>query len=365
MEICERCIVPSSFPHVTFEDGLCTFCRNHDESPKLAKESLGSKTLLQRLKSKPSRSKYDCVVALSGGKDSSYVLYFTVRKLGLNPLAVFFDNGFVTHFATDNIRNICKALGVDVVVRKATAYRAKLLKEHLAISGFTGNQFYACFNCENNLRTSVINEAVDRGIPFILWGSTTFEDPFTTFLNTTSGSWREARKANTVHLLDTLKRLFIEPLFQPIKSGNRLSFYYHHLLSRYYMVRDNFAMHTPEGWRNLSPYLNVSFDGKGPEVIYFFDYIQYNPPQMVATLQQEIGWTAPKNKEARVDCKLGCFGNYHHLKRTGITKDGFTFSVLVRHGLLSRADALKKEETVKDGLAEECDRVRQEIISRC
>lgn len=363
MEICNRCIIPSSFPQVTFENGVCTFCRNHDKSTRITSAPLGSRELLKLLRSRSS-PKYDCVVALSGGKDSSYILYFVVQKLGLNPLAVFFDNGFVIHDAKENIERICSKLGVDIVVRNATSYRLKLLREHLELSSFTG-KFYACFNCENNLRTSVISEAVDREIPFILWGSTTYEDPFTLFLNLTSKSFREARRSNKVVISDILLKLFVEPLFQSLKSGSRLLFYYHHLLSRYYMIRDNFAMNTLEGWRNLSPYLNVSFDEKGPEVIYFFDYIQYDPPQMIATLQQELEWAAPVNKETRFDCKLGCFGNYQHLQNTGISKDGFTLSVLVRHGLMRREDALRKEENIRTGLAEECDRVRQEILSKC
>jgi len=323
MEICNRCIIPSSFPQVTFENGVCTFCRNHDKSTRITSAPLGSRELLKLLRSRSS-PKYDCVVALSGGKASCDILD----------------------------------------VRNATSYRLKLLREHLELSSFTG-KFYACFNCENNLRTSVISEAVDREIPFILWGSTTYEDPFTLFLNLTSKSFREARRSNKVVISDILLKLFVEPLFQSLKSGSRLLFYYHHLLSRYYMIRDNFAMNTLEGWRNLSPYLNVSFDEKGPEVIYFFDYIQYDAPQMIATLQQELEWAAPVNKETRFDCKLGCFGNYQHLQNTGISKDGFTLSVLVRHGLMRREDALRKEENIRTGLAEECDRVRQEILSKC
>lgn len=362
MDTCVKCIVPKTFPGVSFENGVCTFCRNHEISPKLASPPLGHDKLLQVLTSKPV-IKYNCVVGLSGGKDSSYALYYVARKLGLKPLAVFFDNGFVVGLAKQNIKKICSALDVDLVVRNASPYRPKVIKEHLYLSEYTGIT-WVCFCCENNLRSSVINVATENEIPFIIWGSTTFEDPYSLFLNPAAKSFREARKTNKVPILDSLVRLFINPLREPIKRPGRLLYYYHSLKARYYMVRDNLATNAPEGWRKLNPFLNVSFDGKKPAVIYFFDYLQYNPPQMVATLKQELDWRAPAaGKEARLDCKLGCFGNYQHYQNTGLTKDGFTLSVLVRHGLLDRSEALAKEEAIKTGLAEDCAQVRSQIMS--
>lgn len=64
-----------------------------------------------------------------------------------------------------------------------------------------------------------------------------------------------------------------------------------------------------------------------------------------------------------MDCKLGCFANYQHSLNTGITKDGFTLSVLVRNGLMSRSDAMRKEQIIKMGLKEECEKIENEIIN--
>ena len=136
---------------------------------------------------------------------------------------------------------------------------------------------------------------------------------------------------------------------------------YHYSRHLYYCVRDNHAMNAPEGWKRLNPYLQVSFDKKGVKILYFFDYIPYNPYQMIETLKNEIGWEAPVNKEAKMDCKLHPLVNYKYWKETGITADGFVLSTLVRNGLLSRDGALAKEDTIRRDLKSECEKICKEM----
>lgn len=117
-KICARCIMDNTVKEITFDEkGECTFCKIHDELEE--KYSLNSNTakLLQnkinKIKTEGRNKKYDCIVGVSGGRDSSYTLYNTV-KLGLRPLVVHFDNGWNTELAVSNIENICKKLKVDL-----------------------------------------------------------------------------------------------------------------------------------------------------------------------------------------------------------------------------------------------------------
>jgi tRNA(Ile)-lysidine synthase TilS/MesJ len=75
----------------------------------------GEKQLEDIVKPFRNRSKYDCIVALSGGRDSTYVLHYVVSKLALNPLAVTCDNGFMPEQTKRNIANAVKCTGVDHV----------------------------------------------------------------------------------------------------------------------------------------------------------------------------------------------------------------------------------------------------------
>lgn len=363
MSICRKCIIPGSFPNIEIDDSVCTFCKIHEAFPRVNKEPLGRPNLIKLLASAKS-CRYDCVVGLSGGKDSSYLTYYLVKELGLNPLLVFYNNGFISNYAIENINNICRRLNLDLVEVKASKYRLRLMRENIYLSKFT-NKIDVCVNCENNLRTSVINEATKRNISYIVYGATDYEDPYKTFLNSATPTFRSTRSKENYNLIRTIKRLkweYVDPLHQPMKLLDKTKYYYHYFLSKFYVVCDNIQMKSPEGLKNLNPSMHVTFDGKSVKSLYFFDYLEYHPKKMVDILKKEIGWVAPNGREARMDCKLGCFANLQHLRKTGITKDGFTLSVLVRNGLMSREEALRKEEILKENLQEECEEVISKIL---
>lgn len=104
-------------------DGNCNYCnrliRMIDNGGFLNEQSCASdiSELLKEIKAvyknKKTKSKYDCIVGVSGGIDSSYTLVKAV-ELGLNPLAVHMDNGWNSELANNNISNIVSKLGVDL-----------------------------------------------------------------------------------------------------------------------------------------------------------------------------------------------------------------------------------------------------------
>lgn len=117
-KICTRCVMDDTVPGIEFDkDGECTFCKIHDDLKK--KYPLNSNTseklqsLVNKIKKDGEGQEYDCIVGVSGGRDSTYTLYNAV-KLGLRPLAVHFDNGWNSEIAVQNIQNACEQLDVDL-----------------------------------------------------------------------------------------------------------------------------------------------------------------------------------------------------------------------------------------------------------
>ncbi|MCG8547421.1 MAG: LPS biosynthesis protein [Alphaproteobacteria bacterium] len=105
-------------PRISFrDDGVCNYCEIHDELDKKypagAEGERQLKALANRIKESAKGKKYDCVVGVSGGCDSSYLVVRLV-ELGLNPLAVHFDNTWNSEIATQNIYKVLNALGVDL-----------------------------------------------------------------------------------------------------------------------------------------------------------------------------------------------------------------------------------------------------------
>jgi N-acetyl sugar amidotransferase len=70
--------------------------------------------LVRKIKESAKGKKYDCIIGLSGGVDSSYLAYIVVKKLGLRPLAVHLDNGWNSELAVQNIEKIVKKLNIDL-----------------------------------------------------------------------------------------------------------------------------------------------------------------------------------------------------------------------------------------------------------
>lgn len=117
---CKRCVMDTTAPEIKFfDDGRCTFCKHYDEvnAKDLFEPSEGEKRinrLAEKIKKESKGKKYNCLIGVSGGVDSSYVAYLVKKKLGLSPLALHLDNGWNSELATANVENLLKNLDIDL-----------------------------------------------------------------------------------------------------------------------------------------------------------------------------------------------------------------------------------------------------------
>ena len=117
-QICLRCVMDTSDPDIKFdEEGFCNHCETFLEESKVIKpegeeRELLLSNLIAKIKEGGKNHKYDCLIGVSGGVDSSYVAYI-VKELGLRPLAVHMDNGWNSEESVKNIRNLCTKLNID------------------------------------------------------------------------------------------------------------------------------------------------------------------------------------------------------------------------------------------------------------
>ena len=121
---CSRCLANSSISSLKLDENqVCQFCKMHDEMEKEYPLNYESEAQLQRIAKQISfngkKNKYDCVVGVSGGKDSSYLLYIVKKKMNLRPLAVHYDNGFNSEASVSNILKLCEKLEVDLETKVA------------------------------------------------------------------------------------------------------------------------------------------------------------------------------------------------------------------------------------------------------
>jgi N-acetyl sugar amidotransferase len=119
MRICTRCIYDESIPNISFdENGVCNYCHQvEDLDRQYQPGGAGLKELesiIETIKKEGKNKKYDCVIGVSGGTDSSYLLCKAVKDWGLRPLAVHYDNTWNTAISTENIRKVTKYCNADL-----------------------------------------------------------------------------------------------------------------------------------------------------------------------------------------------------------------------------------------------------------
>ncbi len=119
LQICSRCIYDQRIPAIHFDDeGVCNYCRQVEGlitqygTGKDKGEALFA-DILKDIKRKGAGKKYDCIVGVSGGTDSSYLVYLA-KEWGLRPLAVHYDNTWNSAIATMNIHKVLRCLDIDL-----------------------------------------------------------------------------------------------------------------------------------------------------------------------------------------------------------------------------------------------------------
>jgi len=118
-KICTRCVMDETVPAIRFDTaGECNYCKLHDtldrDFPNDERGAHILQALIADMKRKGRSRPYDCVIGVSGGTDSTYLLHLA-KQHGLRPLAVHLDNGWNSEISVSNLKNALEALEIDLV----------------------------------------------------------------------------------------------------------------------------------------------------------------------------------------------------------------------------------------------------------
>ena len=168
---CSRCALPETHESITFDaEGVCNVCRQVEykqESIDWEERQKDLGTLIEQYRGK---YEYDCIVPFSGGKDSTFTLWYLMKEYGLKPLVVSFDHGFYRPNHTANVERVVKSLGADYMrFRPNWAVVQKLMLESLKRKG----DF--CWHCHTGIFSYPMQIAVKFKIPLLFWGEPSAE----------------------------------------------------------------------------------------------------------------------------------------------------------------------------------------------
>jgi len=299
-QVCARCIMDDTVKGISFdENGVCTFCQIHDELeasfPMNNETPRKLQELVNQIKKDGKNKKYDCVLGVSGGRDSTYTLYSAV-KLGLRPLAVHFDNGWNSDLAVQNIKNACKKLNVDLYTHVADWEEYKDLQRAFLSSSTPDAEVptdWVIFSV-------LFREAAREGVKYIIHGHS-FRTEGTTPLTWT---YMDGKYVNFIH--KKFGKLKIKSF--PVMS--------------------------------MVDYLYYTFVRSIRQVRMLY-YLPYNEEEILDKLTREVGWQSygGKHHESKY---TGFFQSFILTRKFNIDKRKLHYSALLRNGQLTRDEALAK-----------------------
>jgi len=317
MRRCSQCILPETYPHITFnEQGVCTYCQNHRHLTYLGHDQLEKD--LQRYHR--DQGAYDALVPVSGGKDSTYVLYYLHARMGKRILAYNYDNGLTHPDAQKNVKRLTDHLGIDLIVRKNEQQRERMtanLKAYLAKPDPAMIPML-CTSCRYGITGNAYKIAKEHDIPVIVIGWSPLEDtPFKEELLRGSGH---------PVMVGLLYNLIQNPRYaSPVNLSAATKDYFHN----YSHVKNGHPL-----LRMLYP--NIS-------LMQFYDYIPYDPDLIQKVVTEEAGWTVPDAQDSwQFDCKIKLLQNHFYQQSLQFTATDDLLSAMIREGYIDREQALKR-----------------------
>lgn len=322
---CQSCIMPLEDPHDACNiREECNRCASHRKTePERHPDEL-----TEILRASQAQGKYACVIPVSGGKDSSFILSKICREEGIRPLVVHLRSGFANPVAYKNVLDTCRHLGVKLVVRKSRLLT--LLAQQVLWTDCRRRRKIrystVCDVCEAHIRWCAIAAARKHRVPIVVWGSSAEESQ----TEERYAAYRKRIPFETgaesygVNRSQSQRNVRNDPVSSFLSMAAKLAF--------------GIPLHLCK-----QPSRAIPFDYRDVRTIHFYDYYKWDGPTQEQYLQKEGYWTSVDGKTDRFDCLLHVLANYYYLEKHGITFDGINYCNAIRQGVLSRNKALQRE----------------------
>ena len=311
MKICKKCVLNEHFPGIRFdEDGICNFCRSAKSMDKRhsvrGKYEARFQKLIQEYKGKGS---YDCLVAYSGGKDSTYTLHLLQERYDLKLLAYSFDNWFQSEMARRNIRAVLSNINVDhMTITPSFESMKKIIQASISDDMYSAKAMVRassiCTSCISLVRFIGFRLAIEQEIPFLAFGMSPGQAPMATAVVKTNPQ-----------MIRTMQETLLRPLSD--RLGDIIKSFF--LEQRHFDKIDDFPY-------SINPLAFTDYD---EDVIY--------------ETADKYGWKKPDDTDANsTNCLLNALANQVHLEKFGFNPYAYEIAELVRIGCMTRDEGLAR-----------------------
>lgn len=304
--ICTVCVMDTSEPAIQFDEkGQCNHCRNYAKkvkeiipaSEKSKKEKL--KIIIEKVKKKGQGNKYDSILGVSGGVDSTYAALLA-KEFGLNTLLFHVDNGWDSELAVDNIENLVNKTGFDYIANVLDWEEFR----DLQLSYLKASVLDFEVPSDHAIYSTTYKFANKHGIKTIITG-----------LNTTTegimpNTWHYANKGTDSVNIKAIQKKFGSKKLKTFPLMSYEEYFYYSKVKKI-------------------------------EAVNILDYVPYNKGLVKKKIQDETGWRdyGGKHYESII---TRFYQGYILPKKFGIDKRRAHLSTLIAAGQISREDALEE-----------------------
>ena len=314
LKYCNRCVMPETTEGIEFdENGICTACTSSEQKMHInwneRREMLESLLNKAKKDAKKNDSPYDCIVPISGGKDSTYQLHVLVNVYKLKVLAVTFSHNWYSKIGFYNLVNCLEEFNVDHIQftpnRKSVGVAAR--KSLKAIGD-------ACWHCHSGVGSFPLHIAVKFKIPLLIWGESIAE------ASGRASHFNPVLKFDRDYFLKVSAKVSVDD-FSSDKEERRM-----------------FQLFEPPTMEEC-----IEQDVHG---IHIGDFIFWDEEKQLEFIQEEYGWIEDTVEGAykgykSVECIMPGVHDYTNYLKRGYGRATFQASNDVRQGLMGRSEALK------------------------
>ena len=323
MKSCTRCVTPETSESLTFDTkGVCSVCHQVEVKQTAIDWAAREPMLDKVLDAHRGKHDYDCIVPFSGGKDSTFTLWYLVKVKKLKPLVVRFDHGFLREQVQENSLRTFRMLGVDVhhftpnwqVVRK-------LMFESLRRRG----DF--CWHCHTGIFSYPMWVALQHDVPLLIWGEPSAE--YASFY-----SYEEEEKVD--------ERRFNRFVNLGINAEDILG------------MLDSSISDYPVTARDLKPYTYppaADLRAKKVQSVLLGSYIPWDVKKQVQIIKDELGWKGaqvegvpPEYDYEKIECFMQGVRDYLKYLKRGFGRTNHLASIDIRNGRLTREEGVAMVE---------------------
>ena len=310
MRYCTKCILPESHESISFDaNGVCNICRQ--AAVKHTQIDWGArKTMLKNIVDRYRGSgEYDCIVPFSGGKDSTFQLWYVVRELGLKPLVVRYNHWGYRPLINENNLRTFKKLNVDVLefTSKWDVVKKLMLKSLEQTGDF-------CWHCHTGVFAHTMQIAVKFNIPLVIWGE----------------SSAEYRSYHTAEELEEFDEIAFNEMINLGIDADKM----YELLKGEVSKRDLMAFKFPT---------KEELSKLGAKAIYLGNYVKWHTKNQVEIIKRELGWQGqdvegipPIYDYEKIECRWQGIRDYCKYIKRGHGRTNHLACIDIRNGEMDR-----------------------------